>query len=350
MKIPFALTYDDVLLVPQYSDIASRSQVVLDSYITPNIKLSIPVIAENMSTVTGEKMAEAMYKSGAMAFYPRFKSPEDQVKEVKGLLNRGVCVIPAVGIKNTEQLRIELLHKIGIRCVTIDVAHGHQKTAIEFVTWIKNKYPMMEIIAGTVATYKGAEDLYLAGADSVRVGVGPGTICTTRQTTGCGVPQITATLECAKAAKKYDKTVITDGGTKYPGDVVKALAAGAHAVAIGSQFAGTDEAPGKVVVKNGNKYKAYNGSTSSAEKNRQLKFYSKDKNKDYLKYVEGIQSWVPYKGSVLDVLDNLEKAMRSGFTYCNAQNLKELHKRAQFIQVSSVSASENGAHGVVSNF
>jgi len=345
--LPLALTYDDVLLVPQYSEIFSRSDVSLETRISPSITLTLPIISINMDTVTGLDMARAMYNAGGISFYPRFKAPEEQVKDISTLLSEGVNVIPAIGIKETEQERADLLVKAGVKAITIDVAHGHLRKSLDTVKLLRSKYPKLDIIAGVIATYEGAKDLFDAGADSVRVGVGPGTICTTRSTTGCGVPQITATSEAYRAAKEFGKVVITDGGTKTTGDIVKALAAGAGAVVTGSQLAGTEEAPGDIIEINGKKYKEYNGSTSRKEKIRQMTAYSKDKNTSYIKHVEGQEALVPYKGSVGELLELMSANIRSGMSYCNSRNIEELHDKAVFIRVTPISASENGAHGVV---
>jgi IMP dehydrogenase len=342
-----ALTYDDVLLVPQYSEINSREDVNLETHITKSIKLKFPVIAINMDTVTGVEMAVAMSNYGGMSFYPRFLPPELQAKEVKQVLDQNALTIPAVGVKDIDFERVKLFAEIGIPAITIDVAHGHMKKSLDFVKKIKKEYKDLEVIAGVIATYEGARDLFEAGADAVRVGVGPGTICTTRKVTGFGVPQITATIEAYKAAKEYGRIVITDGGTKLSGDMVKALGAGASAVVTGSQLAGTDEAPGEVKEINGKKYKAYNASTSLTEKNKQFEKLSADKPKNYVKYVEGTESLVPYKGTVAGVLSVIEKGLRSGLSYAGARNIVEMHEKARFIRVTPISVSENGAHGVV---
>ena len=342
-----ALTYDDVLLVPQYSDINSREDVDLQTQITKNIKLRFPVISINMDTVTGVEMAVAMYKYGGISFFPRFLPPVEQAKEVQKVLDQNALTIPAVGVKDIDFERVKLFAKMGLPAITIDVAHGHMKKCIDFIKKIKAEYKDLEVIAGVIATYEGARDLFEAGADSVRVGVGPGTICTTRKVTGFGVPQITATIEAYKAAKEYGRIVITDGGTKLSGDIVKALGAGASAVVTGSQLAGTDEAPGEIKEINGKKYKAYNASTSATEKNKQFHKFRLDKTENYTKYVEGTESLVPYKGSVKDVLAVLEKGIRSGLSYAGARNIVELHSKARFIRVTPISVSENGAHGVV---
>lgn len=341
-----ALTYDDVLLVPQYSEVKSRADISLKTQITPSLVLDFPLISVNMETVTGVEMACAMSSYGGIGFYPRFSHPEVQVEEVKKVLDHGCQVVPAVGIKPSEYERVKLLYKIGIRVVTIDVAHGHLLTSLQFLKKIKHDFAGLEVIAGVIATYEGARDLFKNGADAVRVGVGPGTICTTRQVTGSGVPQITATMEAYRAAKEFKKPILTDGGTKTTGDIMKALAAGASAVVTGSQLAGTDEAPGKLHIIDGQQFKSYNGSTSQTEKTKQLDKYAVDKANSYTEFVEGVEAFVPYKGPVKSVLSRIEKGIRSGMSYSGACTIKELHKKAQFIRVTPNSVAENGHHGV----
>jgi IMP dehydrogenase len=221
-----------------------------------------------------------------------------------------------------------------------------QKT-IDTTKELKRKFgDKVDIISGVVATYEGAMDLFKAGADSVRVGVGPGTICTTRITTGVGVPQITAVMEAARAAKKYKRTILCDGGTKNSGDIVKGLAAGASAAVIGSQFAGTDEAPGKVLIRNNKKYKTYNASTSLVEKRNHVKTL-KNTSRDYLNHIEGVKASVPYKGPVSKVISIMEANIKSGFSYCGAKDIKTLWKNARFIRISQLGVRESGAHDVL---
>lgn len=344
--IPLALTYDDVLLVPQRSAINSRSLVSLTSKITPTKSLAFPVISINMDTVTGIETATAMHRYGGVSFYPRFKSPQEQARDIKFLLSKSVFVIPAIGIRDMEFERAELLIKTGATVLTIDIAHGHLEANISFIKKLKTSFPAVEIIAGVVATYEGARDLFEAGADAVRVGVGPGTICTTRKITGSGVPQITAIMEAARAGKKFNRPIIADGGMKNSGDIVKALAAGASAVVLGSQLAGTDEAPGEIIEKNNKKFKAYNGSTCKTEKQKQFNQYNAGKTNAYTSYIEGTESLVPYKGPLEDILAVLEKGIRSGLSYSGARTIEELHQKAQFVQITNASIGENGAHGV----
>lgn len=294
-----------------------------------------------MDSVTGIDMAIAMAKYGGISFYPRFATPEIQASEVKQILDAGCQVIPSVGIKEGEKERAKMLIKIGIEILLVDVAHGHQQSCLDFIKYLKKMYPNIEIIAGAVATYEGAKSLYLAGADTVKVGVGPGSACTTRVVTGSGMPQLTAIMECARAATEFKRPLIADGGMKNSGDVVKALAAGATCVMSGNLFAGCDETPGEIIDSDGIKYKSYNGSASATEKLRQYQKNSCDKTCDYIKHVEGLERRVECRGPVSEIIDTLSKGIASGFSYSGAKNIKELHQKAQFIQVTGSVIYEN---------
>lgn len=330
-----ALDFDDVLLVPQRSSVRSRNDVSLATQITPSIKLDSPVISTNMDTVTGIDMALALSRYGSISFFPRFKLAKHQAKDVKAILKQRQLTIPSIGIKPQEWDRLKILVDLGIQTIIIDVAHAHQETCLDFIKKIKKEYKNIEIIAGVVATRQGAVDLYKAGADSVRVGLGSGSICTTRVVTGHGMPQIATILETSKAAREFGRFLIADGGIRNSGDVVKALAAGANAVTVGNLLAGTDETPGQIVEINGKKYKSYNGSTSQTEKTKHAKINPKDKHDNYTSYVEGVEGLVPYKGPVTNVLNKLLAGIRSGLSYSGAFNIEQLHKKAQFIRVTN---------------
>ncbi len=346
MKIRLGLSYDDVLLVPRRSKIESRQEVDLTTKITPHVTLRLPLISINMSDVTGIKMAVALGKLGGIGFLPRFIPPEEEAEMVKRVKKEKVLVGAAVGIKEGEEERARMLVEAGADIITVDVAHGALEKAIRFTKMLKNKFDKKtDIVSGVVATYEAAVDLFKAGADSVRVGVGPGTICTTRIETGVGVPQITALLDTAKAARKYKRTILCDGGTKNSGDIVKGLAAGASAVIIGSQFAGCEEAEGKLVKIEGKLYKTYNASTSRAEKEKHVKKIKT--NSYYLNHIEGIESLVPYKGSLAETVSKMESSLRAGFSYVGAKNIKELWKNAQFIQITSQGYRESNYHDVI---
>lgn len=348
VEIPIALSFGDVLLVPHHSNISSRSEVDLTAKITEKIILKIPLISINMDSVTGVKMAIAMGKFGGLGLLPRFDTPDIQADKVKKVKDAGVLAASAVGCKDGFMKRVDAVVKAGADIVTLDVAHGHMQKALDATKEIKNKYgDKVTILSGVIGTYEGAKALFEAGADSVRVGVGPGTICTTRIQTGHGVPQITAILEASRAAREFGKTVLSDGGTENSGDVVKALAAGASAVISGYQLAGTDEAPGEIIEINEDKYKQYNASTSYEEKIKQIEKNGNGKTETYAIHIEGVSSMVPYRGSVEQVITKMMAGVKSGLSYSGAHNIEELWENAKFIRVTPQGRGESGAHAVI---
>lgn len=346
-RLDIALSYDDVLLVPQYSKVASRDDVNLTTQIAPRISLKLPLISSNMTDVTGVDMAIALGKLGGMGVIPRFISPEDQANMIEEVKKAGVAVGAAVGLRNGMFDRAEYLVKAGADVLFLDVAHGHMQKTIESTKILKVKFGKdVDIISGNVATYNAAYDLLSAGADSVKVGVGPGSICITRVETGFGVPQLTAILEAARAARHFKKTLIADGGIKNSGDIVKALAAGASAIMAGNIFAGTDEAPGKKIIINGSAYKQYFGSTSSMEKENHIKKSKDDYEKNYSKHIEGVEGAVPYKGPLSEIVEKIEANIRSGFSYAGAFKIEDLWKQAKFVQVTPMGQRESGPHDI----
>jgi len=346
-NFPLALSYDDVLLVPQYSEIESRSEIDLSTKISKKLTLQIPLIATKMDTVTGIKMAIKMSKLGGMAILPRFEPIEDQSLKVKKVKENGGIVAAAIGIKDDMLPRAEALVKAGVDALNIDVAHGHMKRAINATKLIKSTYSHITLISGIASTYDSAKDLYKAGADSLLVGVGAGSICTTRIVTGHGVPGLASLFEVAKAAKKYKKTFMPDAGIRNSGDIVKALASGASAIVGGFIFAGTNEAPGKIISINGQKYKKYSGSSSLEQKLKQTKKISINNKQAYINQVEGVEGLVPYKGSLDVVVNNLIAGIRSGLSYSGAKNIKELQLKAKFIAITPGGIKENGAHDII---
>ncbi len=348
-EIPLALTYDDVLLVPQRSKVSSRSLVDLSTKVTPNITLKTPLTAANMDTVVNVEFAIKLYELGGIAFYPRFLQPKEQLEKIKAVYDAGAETIPAVGITKGEYERAKLLlnEEKRLKAVLVDVAHGHLETSLDFVKQLRKEFPKIDIVAGNVATYSAAKDLFGVGADTVKVGVGPGAACTTRVVTGAGVPQITALLEAGRAARECNKLIIADGGMRNSGDIVKALAAGANCVMVGKLLAGTKEAPGEIIEKNGKKYKSYHGSASKTEVTKQAKILKGSVHKKYTQYVEGVETLVEYQGTLEEALTRYEAGIKSGFSYSNALNINELHQNARFIRITSASIGRLGAHGVV---
>ena len=267
-------------------------------------------------------------------------------KDKKGRLLVGA----AVGVKGDYLDRTEALLNNGADIVVVDIAHGHSDNAINTVKLIKKAFPKCELIAGNVATERGTEDLIKAGVDAVKVGVGSGSICITRIVTGSGVPQLTAIIDSVKIAKKYDIPVISDGGTRTSGDLTKALAAGSSSVMIGSMFGGTDESPGKTLIKNGKKYKMYRGMASFAaslgrkyRENTEMNIENDDLN-DYVP--EGVEAMVPYKGSVVEIIRQLVGGVRSGLSYCGAKSINEMYENAEFIKITTSGYKESQPHDV----
>jgi len=468
------LTFDDVLLVPKYSNITSRSQTNLNTKLSRNISLNIPLISANMDTVTESGMAVAMAREGGIGIIHRFLSIEDEVKEVLKVKRSGSVMIEnpytirpdqtvsdainyaqeqgvsgllvtdselklvgiltdrdlifetdlsklvkdvmtkdvitaklgisleeakellhkhrieklpliddskhvkglitskditnienfpaaskdkkgrplvgaAVGVKGDFMERAESLVEADADVLVVDIAHGHSENAISTVRHIKKAFPDSELVAGNVATAKGAEDLIKVGVDAVKVGVGSGSICITRVVTGSGVPQLTAVIDCAKVGKDNDIPIISDGGTRNSGDATKALAAGASSVMIGSMLGGTDESPGSLLTKNGKRFKVYRGMASLAaslgRKSKETGNISLDDDlNDYV--AEGVEAMVPYKGSITDILKQLTGGVRSGLSYCGANSIPQMQENAEFIKMSHAGIAESQPHDV----
>ena len=344
-----ALSFDDVLLKPRYSPLSSRSEVDLTTKISDKLTLTNPLIPTNMDTVTGVKMAIRAAELGSMAIIPRFETVLEQAKKVETVAEKVKVVAASVGVKEIELERAEVLVKAGVTVLDIDAAHGHLQKVLDTTKILKQKYgSKVTILAGIAATYEAACDLYKAGADCVTVGVGGGSICTTRTQTGCGLPTFASLLEVSKAAKKYNKTFMPLAGLKISGDAVKSLAKGACAVRGGNLFAGALETPGDLVTIRGAQYKHYNGSTSFLEKTKQVKKDSKGKTKEYTIHIEGVAGLVKYKGTLDEIFNNQLAGIKSGLSYCGAKNLKELVKNAQFVQISGAGITENRPHDLAS--
>jgi len=475
LNIREGLTFDDVLLVPKFSDVTSRSQTDLSTQLSRNISINIPLISANMDTVTEASMAVTIAREGGIGIIHRFLTIQEEVnevlkvkrsgsvmienpytinteqtiqnalitmdeKQVSGLLvvdsnsklvgilterdvlfepldcsklvmdlmtkdvvtakqginledakqalkNNRIEKLPivddnylvkglitsqdisnlekypnatkdtkgrpivgaAVGVKGDFMERTEALIDAGTDTIVVDIAHGHSENAINTVKNIKKAFPNCELIAGNIATAKGAEDLIKAGVDAVKVGVGSGSICITRVITGSGVPQLTAVLDCAKVGQEYDIPIISDGGTRNSGDATKALAAGAASIMVGSILGGTDETPGTTITKNNKRFKIYRGMASlAASMGRKTKetgsFDLKDDINDYV--AEGVEAMVPYKGSVTDIIGQMTGGIRSGLSYCGAHNIKQMQKNVEFIKISRAGFAESQPHDV----
>lgn len=340
------LTFDDVLLVPQLTSVESRSNVNLATKLTKKIKLKTPLISANMDTVTEADMAIAIAQEGGIGIIHRFLTIDAEVAEVKKVKKLKLLVGAAVGIRADYLERTRALVKAGVDAIVIDVAHGHSTFFVKALKELTKKFPKTEFIAGNVATPQATEEMIKNGASAVKVGIGPGALCTTRIVTGSGVPQLTAISECAEVANKYGVPIIADGGIKQSGDIVKALAAGASSVMIGTLFAGCEESPALTFFRNNKKYKMTRGMASlMANADRQKK--DESVKKDLKKYAaEGVEAIVPYRGRVYDLINQLMGGVKSGFSYCGAMNIEELWKKAEFIQITQSSLIESGPHDV----
>ncbi|MCX7674416.1 MAG: IMP dehydrogenase [Bdellovibrionaceae bacterium] len=331
------LTFDDVLLVPQKSEVRSRRLPQLDTPLTKNHRIQIPIISANMDTVTESAMALAMWQLGGVGILHRFLPIEEQAKQVRELKAQGVKPLAAsIGVNEEDRKRALALVQAGVDILTLDIAHGHSVQMLDTLKWCKDHFPHIDIIAGNMATPEAAEELIEAGADAVKVGIGPGSMCTTRIITGCGVPQLTAVALCAQVTKEKGIPLIADGGIKTSGDIVKALAAGAQSVMLGSLLAGTIETPGEI--HNGKKH--YRGMASKAAQESWRGGVPEGMAP------EGESTQVPVKGHVRDVVLELTGGIRSGMSYLNAMSLVELHKNARFVEMTPHGYNESKAHGV----
>jgi IMP dehydrogenase len=480
-EVPLALSYDDVLLVPQRSSIASRREVDTSTYLSRNIRLHMPVVSANMDTVTESAMAIEMARQGGIGIIHRFLtiemqadevrrvkraesfviaqpytiSPETTIEHARQLMERrdvgGLVVVDeqgkligllsardvrfvrnpdlfvqdvmtprqklvtapadisvaeaqdifsthkieklplvddgavvglitakdieqggknpraakdrrgrllvgaAIGVTGGVMERAGALLEAGADVLVVDVAHGHSDAVIDVVTQLKERWPETDIIAGNVATAEGALDLIKSGVDAVKVGVGPGSTCTTRIVTGAGVPQFSALLDCAEICREAGVPVIADGGIKASGDIAKALAAGASTVMLGGLLAGTDESPGQTITRRGQRYKTYRGmaslsaTTARRRREREISDITQQEDDSWVSQVvpEGVEAMVPYRGPVREVLLQLVGGLRSGMSYCNARNLEELWSNARFVRVTPAGIRESGPHDVV---
>ncbi len=470
MQFEQGLSFDDVLLRPRFSPVSSRSEVNLQTNLTKEIKLNIPVISANMDAVTESEMAIAMARQGGLGIIHRFLTITQQAQEIikvkraeslliehpysvkptqtvheikqlrkelgvsgflvtndnqellglvsardmrfiengttvqdimtkrqdlivaqptvtkaqakqllqknkieklpivnefnkiKGMItstdmrkehlypnaskdSKGRLLVgAAVGVKADVAERTEALLAAGADIIVIDIAHGHSKAEVETIRNLKGSFDV-QLMAGNVATAQGAKDLIAAGADCIKTGVGPGSVCSTRIVTGCGVPQLSAVLETAEVGKQYNIPIIADGGIKNSGDITKAIAAGASAVMLGNLLGGTDEAPGDVRIKNGRRYKVYRGMASLAA-NMSKKLHDKEEPNINEYVAEGVKGEVPYRGSAKEVLQQLMGGLRSGMSYCGVTNVNDLKNYKGFIKITASGMRESKPHDV----
>lgn len=360
------ITFDDVLLIPAESHVLPN-EVDLSTQLAPNLKLNIPLISAGMDTVTEGRMAAAMAKMGGLGVVHKNLSIQAQADEVRLAKNTPVTaedthaavdkdgkllVAAAVGVTSDTFERAEALFEAGADAIVIDTAHGHSAGVLRKIKEIREHFPHNTLIAGNVATAEGTRALFEAGVDVVKVGIGPGSICTTRVVAGVGVPQLTAIYDAADVAREFGKPIIADGGIKYSGDVVKALAAGGNAVMLGSMLSGTEEAPGDVQQgADGRLVKSYRGMGSVGAMSEQHgssdRYFQGGVNEANKLVPEGIEAVVSYKGTVSNVVYQILGGLRSGMGYCGAENIDKLIETAQFVRISNAGLRESHPHDVM---
>jgi len=339
-----ALTFDDVLLEPRYSDVNIR-EVDIKTRVSKNVVIDIPIISAAMDTVTDSVSAIALAKEGGLGVLHRNCTIDEQVAELKKVKEAGLLSGAAVGPHDIE--RAQALDELGVNVIFIDCATAHKKEVIESAKKIKG-FVKADIVVGNIATADAAREL-VEFADGIKVGVGPGSICTTRIVAGVGVPQLTAIMDVVSIANEKGVPVIADGGIKYSGDLVKALAAGASVVMLGSMFAGTEEAPGEVILLDGEKYKTYRGMGSLGAMqvgNSSDRYFQKG----FKKYVpEGVEGIVRYKGEIKEIVYQLLGGLRSGMGYIGAHQISEMPKQARFVQITNAGFNESHPHSLFSH-
>lgn len=360
-NIRLGLTYDDLILLPQASEVLPN-EVSIDTYITPKVHLNIPIISAAMDTVSEHEMGIALARAGGIAIVHKNLSIEKEADEVRlvkeasyegcqnaALDNQGRLIVGAAIGANKEVLaRSKALIDAGADVLVLDSAHGHSKNIINTAKLVKETFPNVQLIVGNIVTKEAALALIDAGADAIKVGIGPGSICTTRVVAGVGCPQATAVDDVVTACKGKNVKIIADGGIKYSGDIVKALALGADTVMLGSMLAGCEETPGEIKEIDGRKFKAYVGMGSLAAMKRGSadRYFQGGQTESKKLVPEGIEAVIPYKGKVEDVVYQLLGGLRSGLGYCGAHNLKELNKKSVFIQVTNAGLAEAHPHDV----
>jgi IMP dehydrogenase len=342
-----ALTFDDVLLVPKYSSVLP-SDTDLKINLGHNLNLKIPFLSSAMDTVTESSMAIAIAQKGGLGIIHRNLSISEQAREIIKVKKKKLIVGAAVGTAKEDLIRVKSILDAGVDLIVVDTAHGHSEKVIKMLGKIKKIIKKIPICVGNIASGEAALNLYNEGADILKVGIGPGSICTTRMIAGIGVPQITAVMEVKKIMKSKKIKIISDGGIKFSGDIIKGLAAGADAIMMGSIFAGTEESPGKKFRYKNKFYKSYRGmgsigAMSAGSSNR----YFQKNHKNKSKFVpEGVEARVPYKGSVGEILYQLQGGLRSSMGYIGAKMIKEIQKKTRFIKITKAGFYESMVHSV----
>ena len=333
------ICFDDILMVPQYSEVTSRASVDLKMPIGGKSFLELPIIASPMDTVCEKEMAIAIAESGGVGIIHRFMSEKSQIKMVEEVYNHksiGLAVGAALSTTFTED-HVDKLIKAGVSMLLIDTANGHSKMAIHATMRLKNIVgDSIHIMSGNVATVEGYIALDVAGADSVRVGIGGGSMCTTRIVSGHGIPTLSSIINVREAKDRFNLNagIVADGGIRNTGDMVKAFAAGANSVMLGSMLAGTDESPGSLYFENGKKFKSFRGMAS------------KEANKDKdIAVAEGISTMILYKGSVKDIIKDIKGGLGSGCSYTGVDSLCNLYQDSMYTRVSPLTVKESLPHG-----
>lgn len=338
LNIVDAPTFDDVLLIPKYSDIESRSSIDLSISLSKGIKLNHPLVPANMKTICGYEMAEAVYNTGGMALLHRFMYQKDQLyiaTDVKKLPNGFNHIGFSIGVKKEDYEMVNIFAGIGVKILVIDIAHGHSKLCVDMTRYISTNYPEIFLIAGNVATAEGARMLWKAGADAVKVNIGAGSLCTTRLEAAAGVSQLTALSNVWDAKKSLEKEigkpifVMADGGCVSNGDFVKSLCF-SDLVMTGRLFAGSEETPGENMTIDGITYKNYVGSSTHKTNHK-----------------EGVEALVRTTGKVKDILSKSFESIRSGLSYQGCHNLSELKIDPRFVKITAAGLKESGAHDVI---
>jgi IMP dehydrogenase len=343
-----ALTFDDVTMAPKYSEVLP-SEVDTSTKLSSDLTLKIPLLSSAMDTVTESKMAIAMAKAGGIGVIHRNLDIKKQIEEIKKVKKLKLLVGAAVGAGPLELKRAEAIIKEKVDLIVVDTAHGHSKKVAEIIkVIIKIKTNKTTLCAGNIATTEAAKFLIKLGVDIIKVGIGPGSICTTRLVAGIGVPQLSAILEVKKGVKNNKTKIISDGGIKYSGDIAKALSAGADAVMIGSLLAGTSETPGKLIKKNGKLFKSFRGMGSVGAMNKgSADRYFQKKQKNLSKYVpEGVEGFVKYKGEVKSIIYKLIGGLKSSMGYLGAKKVSNLKDKPNFVKITKAGFYESMVHNV----
>lgn len=367
-SFPLGLSFDDVLLLPGYADFA-RQDIDLTTKLTKNITLKTPLVSAPMDTVTEATLAIALANLGGIGIIHRNLTIDEQATQVSQVRKKKVLVGAAVGASKGFEDRVKALAAADVSVLLVDSAHGYAKSIMEAILFIKKNFPQIDVIGGNIATEAGAQALIEAGADGLRVGMGGGAICTTRIISGMGVPQLTAIMEASKAGRKHNVPVIADGAIKYSGDMVKALAAGASTVMMGSYFASTREAAGEIqelkkeqvphrfksILKPDVEFyafKTYRGMGSRGAMQQGAKIKSEDEYhgksyKDRVLITEGVEGLVPVRGSVEDLVDQAVGGIKSGLYYLGFKTISALWKDAQFMRITQASLTESHPHDIL---